>query len=313
MKILFLLWLLSDAVCGFDIVGYFPEWRFRFLDEDHEHRLRDICSHLTHLLLFSVEVDVSGKISALDRWPNGDRMNRVRRVCSDTKLLVCFGGNGRSGGFSSVVRDSVKRGRLIKELGTFMEKHELDGVDWNWEYPSSREDWVGLRALIGEMRVSSPSKVQTLAYYPDTRQEAILSNLAFGDVVDRMHMMSYDQPGTRHSTFDFAKRCVDQGIQAGLDAKKLTLGLPFYARHIRTGDWKTFHDVMKTAPKEADENSDQLQGYYFNNVNTIKKKTMLARSQGLGGVMIWESGQDTVDIKLHRAISDALVEERTEL
>ena len=47
--------------------------------------------------------------------------------------------------------------------------------------------------------------------------------------------------------------------------------------------------------------------YYFNGIDTIRKKTAFARSQGLGGVMIWNLGQDTDDASsLLRAIHAAL-------
>ena len=61
--------------------------------------------------------------------------------------------------------------------------------------------------------------------------------------VDLMHMMSYDQPG-EHSTWAFGKRAVDQGV-AVLPAGKLTMGLPFYSRDIKTGAWDTYEDLVK--------------------------------------------------------------------
>lgn len=43
-----------------------------------------------------------------------------------TALLICFGGNGRSGGFSPMVASKAARTRFIKELVALMEKHGVD-------------------------------------------------------------------------------------------------------------------------------------------------------------------------------------------
>ena len=46
------------------------------------------------------------------------------------------------------------------------------------------------------------------------------------------------------------------------------------------------------APALASGVADTAGGYYFNGRQTIAEKVRLARRLGLGGVMIWEVGQD---------------------
>jgi len=286
---------------GFSVAGYLPEWRHRLLDEDHEDRLQRICSTLTHMIFFSLQVDSTGNIAALDRWPSEDRMQRVRSVCQGslgTKVLVCFGGNSRSDGFSAVVASPEKRQSFLGHLKDFLAKHQLDGIDWNWEYPNSKEDWEGLSLLINEMRISMPSMVQTMAYYPDGRQENIISHFQLDKSLNLIHMMAYDQPH-QHSTFEFAKKSIASALENGF-GNKATLGLPFYARHVKTGDWKTYEDVLKSGPLK--EHADSIGEYYFNGPRTIQRKTVLAIENHLAGVMIWESGQDSPDGDLHLAI-----------
>lgn len=108
---------------------------------------------------------------------------------------------------------------------------------------------------------------------------------------DYLHMMTYDQPG-RHSTFQFAKVAVEQALTIfpAEAHPRLTLGLPFYSRNTRSGDWKTYEDLIqqhKITP-EMDEVGEE----YFNGINMMKHKTNFAFEQNLGGVMIWEVGQD---------------------
>ena len=44
--------------------------------------------------------------------------------------------------------------------------------------------------------------------------------------------------------------------------------------------------------RPAGAGTDEAGGYYFNGPDLIMRKTRLARELGLGGVMIWEVGQD---------------------
>ena len=65
----------------------------------------------------------------------------------------------------------------------------------------------------------------------------------------RRHMMSYDQHG-KHSTWEFGKQSVMQGV-AMLPPAKLTMGLPFYSRDVRTGEWDTYEVSTDAASRKA--------------------------------------------------------------
>ena len=131
------LWALLGAAGGFEAKGdfavaaYLPEWRYEGANWDV------ICEHVSHLILFSCEMDPSGKITALDRLPRVELFDEARTAAAKhgTKLLLCFGGNGRSNGFSGMVSSAKSRKRFLKALVKLLDKHGLDGVDYNWEYP----------------------------------------------------------------------------------------------------------------------------------------------------------------------------------
>lgn len=61
--------------------------------------------------------------------------------------------------------------------------------------------------------------------------------------------MSYDQHG-KHSTWEFGKQSVMQGV-AMLPPAKLTMGLPFYSRDVRTGEWDTYEVSTDAASRKA--------------------------------------------------------------
>ena len=96
-------------------------------------------------------------------------------------------------------------------------------------------------------------------------------------------MMTYDQGGGHHSTYKFAKKAAEQGARIfGADAHKLTLGLPFYGRDSRSGEWTTYEDLVQRfhplKPRvDRVPASGQGDAYIgFNGVDTIYNKTRLA-------------------------------------
>ena len=304
------------------VVGYLPEWRYEGANYDV------IATHVSHLLFFSLEVLPDGGIGALDRLPSAAILAEAR-IAADrhgTELLVCFGGNARSAGFSPMVRSDTARARFVANVLALIERLKLDGVDYNWEYPGYEfgrgylapsevdADYAGLIALFRDTRAafsahaaesSSSSRngrlTITMAYYPDGKQEALLHSLRTTEAVDLLHMMSYDQGGAHHSTTAFGKSAVDQGVATfGRDgAQHLTMGLPFYGRTAGTGEWTTYEDLVQTHhPLDAD--ADALGKLSFNGLRTIGIKTEYAIEAGLGGVMIWEAGQDCRTIAVTR-------------
>ena len=286
---------------NFTVAAYLPEWRYEGAN------WADMSRTVTQLILFSLEVQPSGRLSAYDRLPRRELMLEARAAtrAAGSQLLVCVGGNGRSGGFSRAVSTSNSRARFVESLVKVCDQHELDGVDLNWEYPgyefgrgyldeaAIERDYRGLRLLLKALHAAfAPTgRIITLAYYPDGRQEEIFTKHRVGRYVERMHMMSYDQPG-KHSSWEFAQRVARQGASL-LPAHLVTLGLPFYGRHTATGDWKSYEDLVQRHHASLAVDSDETpDGYFFNSPALITRKTRLAAELGLGGVMIWEVGQD---------------------
>lgn len=305
MHALPLAFLLFRSAASFATIGYLPEWRYSGAN------FNTLSAHLSHLIFFSAEPLPSGELSGLDRLPSPAVLAEARAAASatGTKLLVCFGGNGRSSGFSSVVRAKPRRARFVARVAELVRRGDYDGVDLNWEYAGYafgsgykpdgevEADYAGLAQLLRSLRRALPAGAPlTLAYYPDGRQEALLLKHGAHKSVDFMHMMTYDANGPEgHSPMSLAEAGLRGGVGAGLPAAKLTLGLPFYGRHSATGDWVTWEDLQQRhAVAEGDDSAPGEGGgvVHFNGVGTIKEKVRRAVAAGVGGVMIWEAGQD---------------------
>ena len=116
---------------GFVVAGYLPEWRYEGAHWE------SLAKHLTHLIFFSAEPKPDGTITGLDRLPRPELLKEARKAADDNdlKLLVCFGGNGRSSGFAAMTGSDKSRKKFVENLAKLLEKKKLDGIDYNWEYP----------------------------------------------------------------------------------------------------------------------------------------------------------------------------------
>jgi len=89
-----------------------------------------------------------------------------------------------------------------------------------------------------------------------------------------------------------------QAHSAGLPLHKLCLGVPFYGRNDVNGDWTTYEDLVKALQLKDDEDQVSLKkddrevSVGYNGISTLVWKLELAVKEGLGGLMVWEVGQD---------------------
>jgi chitinase len=290
------------------IIGYMPEYRHA-LNYNYEEAF---AMGLTHVIMFSLEVSLHQPFipSQLDRLPPPEVMKRARAAADryGGKLLICFGGNSRTGGFAAMVKTKEKRSIFLHTLNSMMLEKGFDGVDYNWEYPASEAEWKGLVHLLRESKESLlPTKggpILTMAFYPDPQQYGVIKEHKLYKHVDYIMSMSYDMRG-RHSEFNFATYTLDTWAKNGLPYDQLALGVPFYGRDINTGEANTYSEilphVLRRGKEESSKNSlmegeedkvNELGSMYFNGANMISEKVKLAGGKG-SHIMIWELGQDS--------------------
>jgi len=299
---------------SFKIVGYLPEYRFGAVDWN------GTIAGVSHLVLFSLEPTVDGKLGGLDRFPDPYVMRLAHTYAQThgTRLMVSLGGAGRSTHFPEVALRKEKRRAFAKTVVSFCVKHGLHGVDLNWEYPRDENEWVGLGKLtraisfaLGKSRIENPEVF--LAYHPGS--EIVIKRLGILNHVNLAHAMAYDNArgGTEgHASLKYATQVLaEASSQFGRESfKKISLGVPFYGRgdgvSKPVGDAIAYGDIQFS---ESEGNSldslDRHHGYVFNGPATLREKVIRAKEAGkeagAGGVTVWEVGQD-VSGRLLRAV-----------
>jgi chitinase len=265
----------------FAIVGYLPD--YRMLDPTWGR-------YVTDIVYFSAGLRASGELDSTRL--NAQTLTALREVRDTygTRVFIAIGGWERSQNFAAVATDPELRAQAVQAITAYCLENGLDGVDFDWEFPDNEAELEGYVALLAEVHEAfAPHHLRVsvaLAAWQNLGAEIY-------EAVDRVHVMAYDHEG-RHSTFEQAVEDIQAFIERGAPLEKLLLGVPFYGRDVHNFSIERTYAEIVTQYHPAPD-VDEVGGVYFNGAATIQQKTRYALEQQLGGVMIWELGQDTSD------------------
>ena len=138
------------------------------------------------------------------------------------------------------------------------------------------------------------------AALPATTRFNNISDETLG-LFDLIHIMAYDFTGPwnptnvgQHSSYSHAVQSIDFWTKTvGVAANKLTLGVPFYGydfSNFNNVTAFTYSSMVSSNQNYADV--DNVGSKFYNGRPTIKSKVKLA-SEKVGGIMVWELGQDS--------------------
>lgn len=220
----------------------------------------------------------------------------------------------------------------------------FDGFDIDWEYPTP-EDVDNYTALLEEFRkqlnATRPGLKLTIAAGPSPHMYHGVDFAAVAKTVDLIGLMNYDYSGPWHKETGFhaplysqhggsADATVREYEDEGAPAEKLLLGVPFYGyswkavgtenhglfqpgeaihedrpyRYIQTlvGASTMYRDPTAQAPWLYDGNVF----WTYEDPVSARFKGVYAGQHQLGGVMVWELGEDSSDAQLLKAVSAGL-------
>ena len=272
----------ADETSGpgrFRIAGYMPDYRLAAFDPSS-------FDGLTDLILFSAELSQDGALD-LARLKNCPWARLLRfKTQSRVRLILTIGGWERSQNFGSIALAPAKREKCVKSLVRFALDHRLDGIDLDWEHPKNRAEEDAYGQLLQDLHTAfEPHGLMlsvTIASWQRLSRQAL-------SAVDHVQIMAYDYDG-KHSTYEQVEGDLRKLIDAGMPAEKIILGLPFYGRDIKTRKAMSYADVIAQHAPNRDVN--QVGQVYFNGPRMMERKVELAIRTKLGGVMVWELGQD---------------------
>lgn len=280
----------SDADCpaGRRIVGYFPSWQGNVVDIQYDY--------LTHINYSFVLPRADGTLVPLSTSDENELMQLVTLAHGHSvKVGIAVGGwnDGDDSAFVALAKDAEKRTLFVQSVIALVERFELDGVDMDWEYPSTSTQAAHYVLLMQELRQALDllNRTQFLSAavvaQGDWSGQYILQEVF--EEVDFLNIMAYDEYGAvSHSSMDYAETSLAYWVERGLPRAKSVLGVPFYARP----SWTSYSQYVAIDADNACR--DNVTNNYYNGLPTIRAKAQLANASACG-VMMWELSQDTHD------------------
>lgn len=268
---------------------------------------------------------------------NEERLKQIvdlRKQKPELKVLLSIGGWG-SGRFSEMAANDEYRRAFAADCDRVVKKFALDGIDIDWEYPtssmanisSSPDDTENFTLLMQDIRAAiGNEKELTLATVASARYidfKAILPS------VDFVNIMAYDMASapkhhsalypSGHSGDITSDGAVTAHLKAGVPPSKLVMGMPFYGRggdgypsfqdYNKVGNTDTQYtekwDEVAQVPYLADKNDTLVFG--FENSRSLAIKCQYILDKDLLGGMYWDYSGDNEQGDLRRTVAENLL------
>lgn len=257
----------------------------------------------------------------------------LRKINPDLKVMLSVGGWG-SGRFSEMAADRKFRRSFAKDCLRIVKEYGLDGIDIDWEYPtsssadisSSPDDTENYTLLMKDLRkVLGKKRLLTLA---SAASAEYIDFKAIEPYVDFVNIMAYDMAtAPRHHSALYASeisgrmtsdKAVKAHLAAGIPAGKLVLGMPFYGRggtylpsfvdykDARTDDQtEEKWDDKSMVPYIADKEGNLVLGY--DNPRSLEIKCDYVKENGLKGAMYWDYDGDNAEGDLRKTVARCIL------
>ena len=120
----------------------------------------NMCTHLIYG--FAVLDPKTFTIKPADPWGDIDDPNNpgyakfvaLKKKNPQLTTMIAIGGwtDSEDGKYSQLVSDSTNIATFVASVMTFLQQYKFDGLDLDWEYPTTEQDKIGFANLITALR-----------------------------------------------------------------------------------------------------------------------------------------------------------------
>jgi chitinase len=240
----------------YKVIGYIAGWK----GVDPDKIEADKLTHINYAFANVIDgVVIEGEGRAEQDKANIVKLRSLKSINPDLKILISIGGWTWSKGFSDAVLTEESRKKFTDSAINFLVRHQLDGLDFDWEYPGypgddnvfreeDRENFVLMLKSVREA-LDSLGQLNNIHYLSTIatggfKEYVDVNNLGEAQkYLDFINIMTYDftgvfKPLTGHhtnlSTVEVdgrsAENAVKDHVAAGVPIEKLVMGVAFYGK-----------------------------------------------------------------------------------
>ena len=313
----------ADPDREYIIVGYATYWDKTMPDPS---LLTHINYSFAHIKSDFESLDIKtesrlGKIAAL------------KKTNPKLKVLLSVGG-WEAGNFSEMAADATHRQNFCNNCLAAVKKYDLDGIDLDWEYPtsssagisSSPNDTKNFNLLVSDLRKTlGDDKLVTMASSASAKYIDFKTAIQFMDYVN---IMTYDMGKPPYHNAGLyksskTKRSCDESVElhykAGVPYEKIVLGIPFYGHgngkefstdcvdynEIKFDGFDKRWDDQAMVPYLTNKSGEMVLSY--DDPTSVGLKADYVKKRGLLGAMYWNIEADDSDWSLSKAIAERLL------
>jgi chitinase len=173
----------------------------------------------------------------------------LKSVNPKLKVMLMIGGwGGNADGFSMMARDAAKRTAFCESVKSLLDKHKLDGVDIDWEYPTvsadnetgaDPSDTRNFNLVLKELRETLGTE-KIISFASSSSAKYVDWGTAM-KYLDYVNVMTYDMGAAPsghnsplHKSAMFNHRSWDESVDAhekgGVPRNRMVMGIPFYGK-----------------------------------------------------------------------------------
>lgn len=217
------------------------------------------------------------------------------------KLIVTALADGTWGDEHNGVNAYMARSweSVADQIVAFAAKYDLDGVDIDWEYPQTSDDWAVYDNFIQKLSADlKKNKADSIISTALSAGQLGLSQQTY-DCIDQIQFMAYD--GNDQDGYQSSLEQAEEGLREfkanGADISKINIGIAAYGRPVNsTPFWATWRDLPDANYYNSKyytvADSDQIYEGTFCSPALAGDKTEYALLNGAGGVMVFRVGCD---------------------
>ncbi|KAK0385120.1 hypothetical protein NLU13_7598 [Sarocladium strictum] len=254
-----ILLLQTAAAAGYVNAGYYASWKTYagYTPEKLNY------AAMSHVFYAFASISANGTVYPTDPWGDyqqphaGDQLYLQKKKNRKLKVLLSIGGATANGGFLNATTNSASRSRFVNSAIKLMLDFGMDGIDLDWEFPTTTTQANNYYLTIKQMRDAIDKKAAALGqnyHYlvtaalpagPANYNLLNLASMSYG--LDFFNIMAYDFSGpwstvgahasnlyndksNPSSTPVSADKAVRDYIAKGVPASKINLGIPLYGK-----------------------------------------------------------------------------------